>query len=97
MRGIVVNAGLAATIAITLLAYELGVLAPANAFFAAAAALILYTGYQFARRDGMPLGQALADIFARPPARPGRRAFHFAYLASVALGLLVMAQTLTRV
>ncbi len=94
MRGYLLNAGLAAVIALTMLAYEFGALAPADAFFGTAAALICYTGHQFARREGMPLTEALADIFARPPAQPRSRAFHFAYLASAALGLLVMIQTL---
>lgn len=96
MRGFLLNAGLAAVVTVTVLTYELGLLAPADAFFCAAAALICYTGYQFAKRDGMPLGQALADIFARPPEQPRRRAFHFTYLISAALGLLVMIQTLTK-
>lgn len=97
MRGTIVNTALAAAAALTMLGHELGVLAPADAFFAAAAAVILYTGYQFAKRDGMPLGEAVADIVARPPARARGRAFHFVYLMSVVLGLVVMAQTLTRV
>lgn len=97
MRGILVNIGPAAAVALTMLAYELGALAPADAFFGVAAALICYTGYQFARREGMPLGKALADIFARPPAQARPRAYHFAYLLAVALGLVVMAQTLTQV
>ncbi|MFP3942370.1 MAG: hypothetical protein ACLFWF_00650 [Alphaproteobacteria bacterium] len=96
MRGAVINLGLAAIIALTMLAYELGLLAPADAFFGAAAPLIFYTGYQFAKREGMALGDALADIFARPPVQPRRRAFHFAYLISAVLGLVVMIQTLAQ-
>jgi hypothetical protein len=96
MRGLIVNIGLATIIAVTMLAYELGMLAPANAFFGTAAPLICYTGYQFLRREGMTLPEALADIFARPPAQRRRRAFHFAYLASVALGLMVMIQAVSQ-
>ena len=96
MRGLIVNIGLAAITAVTVLAYELGALAPADAFLGAAAPLICYTGYQFVKREGMPLGEALADIFARPPTQSRRRAFHFAYLGSVALGLMVIIQALTQ-
>lgn len=97
MRGVMVNAGFVSVLLGLALAFGLGALSPANAFFGVTASIVLYLGYQFARRHGMPLGEAVVDIFARPPAWGRGRALHAIFLATLGLGLFIMAQTLAQV
>lgn len=97
MRGAVVNTVFLAVLLSAALAFKLGIVSPADAFFGVTAPIVLYLGYQFARRHGMPLGEALVDIFARPPASGRGRALHVITLASLGLGLFVMAQALAQV
>ncbi len=87
---------LAATgLAIVFLAFELGGLSPANAFFWSAAVLTFYTAYQFLRRDGMYLGDALSSIFVRPTGSSARMRGYITYMGCAVLGVFVAIQAIT--
>lgn len=72
--------------------YELGGLAPSNAFFLAVSGVALYTGSQFALRDGMPIGAALRSLVAEPASYPLKRIGQISYLAATGLGLAMVTQ-----
>jgi hypothetical protein len=68
-----------------LVLFELGLIAAGDAFFIAAAIMVVFTGQQLIAREHMSFGEALSSIFTRP---------QVAYFACIALGALVTAQVL---
>jgi hypothetical protein len=71
-----------------------GGLSAANAFFCALSIVTVYTGYQLTLRDGMPLIDTMKNIVTRPSEHP-RRAAYLAYVGCLAVGGLVVLQSLT--
>jgi hypothetical protein len=71
--------------AAVLVLFELGMIAAGDAFFIAAAIVVVFTGQQLLAREHMSFGQALSSIFTRP---------QVAYFACIALGAVVTAQVL---
>lgn len=94
VRSYLVNIAAVLTSLLTFLAYETGALLPQNAFFLAAAIVVLYTGYQLAVREGSHLLKAAKDIVWDPSSYP-RRTAYAAYIGSLALGFLIIAQSVT--
>lgn len=65
--------------------YEFRMIAAGDAFFIAAAIVVVFTGQQLIQREHMGFGRAFASIFTRPQA---------AYFACLALAGVVTAQVL---
>ena len=74
-----------------LVLFEMGRIAPGDAFFIAAAIVIMFTGQQLIQRESMGLGEAAASIFTRPASWRSRSSFA-AYFACLALGAFVTLQ-----
>ena len=77
--------------ALVLVLFEMGSVAPRDAFFIAAAIIIVFTGQQFIAREQMGFVEAAKSIVARPESYRNRTSFA-AYVACLALGALVTAQ-----
>jgi len=71
--------------------FELGRIAPGDAFFIAAAIVVVFTGQQLIQREQMGLAQAATTMFTQPKSWRSRTSFA-AYFACLALGTLVAAQ-----
>ena len=71
--------------------FELGSIARGDAFFIAAAMVILFTGQQLIARENMGLAEAATSMFTQPRTYRSRASFA-AYFACLALGALVTAQ-----
>ncbi|MFN8948102.1 MAG: hypothetical protein ACK6DM_07655 [Alphaproteobacteria bacterium] len=74
-----------------LVMFELGQVAPRDAFFLAAAIVIIFTGQQFIARENMGFVEAARAIVTRPRSYRSRTTYA-AYVACLMLGLLVTAQ-----
>ena len=74
-----------------LVLFEMGRIAPGDAFFIAAAIVIVFTGQQLIQREHMGLAEATSSIFTRPASWRSRSSFA-AYFACLALGALVTLQ-----
>lgn len=94
MRSYLVNISAVLSMTLAFLAYETGTLLPQNAFFIAAAIVVLYTGYQLAVREGSHLLKAARDIVWEPSSYP-RRTAYAAYIGSLALGFVIIAQSVS--
>lgn len=81
-----------ALMGLVLFLFEAGQMAPRDAFFIACAIVIVFTGQQFIAREDMGFVEA-AKAIAAPDTYRSRTAFA-AYVACVALGLLVTAQVM---
>ena len=84
----VLTVGLMAAV---LVLFELGRIAPGDAFFIATAIVIVFTGQQLIQREHMGLSEAAMSIFTRPASWRSRSSFA-AYFACLALGALVTLQ-----
>ena len=85
---------LAAGLMIAVLAlFELGQIAPRDAFFLAATIVIIFTGQQFIAREDMGFLEAARAIATRPRSYRNRTTYA-AYVACLMLGLLVTAQVM---
>jgi len=93
MQSIIGNVVAAAAMVVTALMYELGVLAPGDAFFAVAAVLLMFTATQLIARENQPLRDAVVSMFTNPASYGGRGAFA-AYVGSTVIGMIVIVQTL---
>ena len=81
----VLNVLIVALMAAVLGLYEFRMIAAGDAFFIAAAIVVVFTGQQLIQREHMGFGPAFASIFTRPQA---------AYFACLALAGVVTAQVL---
>lgn len=78
-------------LSIIVLAFELGGMAPANAFFWAAFVLIGFTAYQFVRFEGWKFSDAARAIFL--PGKGGVLSFaYLSYIGVAAVSALVAIQ-----
>lgn len=84
----IVTVGLMAAV---LVLFQLGQIASGDAFFIAAAIVIVFTGQQLIARERMGFAQAAASIFTQPRTFRSRASFA-AYFACLALGAVVTAQ-----
>ena len=89
----IANALIVALMAAVLVLFELGMIAAGDAFFIAAAIVVVFTGQQVIAREHMTFGEAATSIFTRPQTFRSRSSFA-AYFACLALGGLVTAQAL---
>jgi hypothetical protein len=76
-----------------LVMFELGQIAPRDAFFIAASVVIVFTGQQFITRESMGFMEAAKSIAVRPQSYRSRTSYA-AYVTCLALGLLVTAQVM---
>jgi hypothetical protein len=74
-----------------LVVFELGQVAPRDAFFLAAAIVIIFTGQQFIARQDMGFVEAARAMATRPQSYRSKTTYA-AYVACLVLGLLVTAQ-----
>ena len=74
-----------------LVMFELGQIAPRDAFFIATSIVIVFTGQQFISRENMGFLEAAKSIVVRPQSYRSRTSYA-AYVACLVLGLLVTAQ-----
>jgi len=86
----IVAAGLMIAVLVT---FELGQVAPRDAFFLAAAIVIIFTGQQFIARQDMGFIEAARAIATRPQSYRSRTTYA-AYVACLTLGLLLTAQVI---
>jgi hypothetical protein len=86
----ILTVGLMASV---LVLFELGKIAGGDAFFIAAAIVVVFTGQQLIAREQMGFAQAAASIFTKPRTFRSRSLFA-AYFACLGLGALVTAQVL---
>ena len=87
----IANVLIVGLMAAVLVLFEIGRIAPGDAFFIAAAIVILFTGQQLIQREHMGLAEAATSIFTRPASWRSRSSFA-AYFACLALGALVTLQ-----
>lgn len=80
-----------ALMASVLVLFELGKIASGDAFFIAAAIVVVFTGQQLIAREQMGFAEAAASIFTRPKTFRSRSLFA-AYFACLGLGALMTAQ-----
>lgn len=86
----ILTVGLMASV---LVFFELGAIAAGDAFFIAAAIVVVFTGQQLIAREQMGFAQAATAIFTKPQTFRSRSLFA-AYFACLGLGALVTAQVL---
>lgn len=89
----IVNLSIVALMVAVLVLFELGMIAAGDAFFIAAAVVVVFTGQQLIAREHMSFGEAASSIFTRPQTFRSRSSFA-AYFACLGLGALVTAQVL---
>lgn len=89
----IINGLVVATMAGVLVLFELGMIAPGDAFFIAAAIIVVFTGQQLIARENMGFAQAAASMFTQPQTWRSRSSFA-AYFVCLGLGALVTAQAL---
>ncbi len=94
MRSLIWNFVAVSVVVLSTVAFEVGYVAPRDAFFIAFTVLAIYTGNQLLARENQPLGQALASIFTKP-ASHGSSASYLSGLVVAGLSTLVVAQVLT--
>ncbi len=80
-------------ITVSAVLFELGMLAPGDAFFAIGITLLIYTGYQLAARENQPLRVAVVNMFTNPSSYSQRGAFA-AFIGTAVVGTTVILQTL---
>jgi len=72
--------------------YEFGMIAPGDAFFIAAAIVVVFTGHQLIARENMGLAKAATSMLV-PQTYRSRSSFA-AYFVCLALGAVVTTQVL---
>lgn len=87
----IINVLVVALMGAVLVLFELGRVAPGDAFFLAAAIVVVFTGQQLIQREQMGLAQAATTMFTEPKSWRSRSSFA-AYYACLALGALVTVQ-----
>ena len=94
MRSLFWNIVAVSTVVLATVAYEVGFVAPRDAFFIAFTVLAIYTGNQLLARENQPLGEALTSIFTKPASHSSS----LSYVSAIVVGglsTLVVAQVLT--
>jgi hypothetical protein len=76
-----------------LVMFELGQIAPRDAFFIASSIVIVFTGQQFISRESMGFMEAAKSIVVRPQSYRSRTSYA-AYVTCLVIGLLVTAQVM---
>ena len=71
--------------------FQVGMIAPGDAFFLAVAIILVFTGQQIIAREHMGLYAATHSLVARPETYNSRLGY-LAYVACLAVGLLVTIQ-----
>lgn len=94
MRSLIWNIVAVSVVVLSTVAFEVGYVAPRDAFFIAFTVLAIYMGNQLLARENQPLGQALASIFTKP-ASHGSSISYLSGLVVAGLSTLVVAQVLT--
>ncbi len=89
----VLNVLIVGLMAAVIVLFELGRVAPGDAFFIAAAIVILFTGQQLIAREQMSFAEAASAMFTRPRSWRSRSSFA-AYFVCLALGAAVTLQVL---
>jgi hypothetical protein len=87
----IVNGLVVVLMGAVLVLFELGRIAPGDAFFIAAAIVVVFTGQQLIQREQMGLTQAATTMFTQPKSWRSRTSFA-AYFVCLALGTLVAVQ-----
>ena len=96
MRHIVLNALATIAAAFVFIGFEFGLMSTANAFFAAATIVILYTSFLLTWREGQPLFATMKALLTEPKAHP-RRSAYLTYIAVMAVGGLVLLQSTAQI
>jgi len=86
-----VNISAIAASILVVLGFVTGLVSVSNSFFFALSLVTIYTGYQLALRDGLPVVAVMRSIFTRPSAYP-RRAAYLSYVGCMVVGSIVLAQ-----
>ncbi len=71
--------------------FQLGLIAPGDAFFLAVAIVLVFTGQQLIAREDMGLAAAAHSLVTRPESYRSRLGY-LSYVACLALGVLVAVQ-----
>ena len=71
--------------------FQLGLIAPGDAFFLAVAIVLVFTGQQLIAREDMGLAAAAHSLVTRPESYRSRLGY-VSYVACLALGVLVAVQ-----
>ena len=71
--------------------FQLGMIAPGDAFFLAAAIVLVFTGQQIIAREHMDLYAAAHSLVTRPDSYRSRVGYA-AYVACLAVGVLITVQ-----
>ena len=74
-----------------LVLFQLGRVAPGDAFFLAAAVVVVFTGQQLIQREQMGFARAATTMFTEPKSWRSRSSFA-AYFACLVIGALVAVQ-----
>ncbi|GAA6154642.1 hypothetical protein [Pyruvatibacter sp.] len=93
MQTMIGNFVAAAAMVVTVVLFEMGLMAPGNAFFAVTLVILMFTANQLIARENQPLRDAVVNMFTNPASYAGRGTFA-AYVGSTALGAIVIVQTL---
>ena len=72
-------------------AFQVGALAPGDAFFAAIAIVLVFTGQQIIAREHMTFFAATHSLFTRPDSYRSRVGY-LSYFACLAVGALIAVQ-----
>ena len=94
MRSLIWNIIAVSTVVLSTVLFEVGFVAPRDAFFIAFTVLAIYTGNQLLARENQPLGQAFASIFMKPASHSSSVGYVSALVVG-GLSTLVVAQVLT--
>jgi len=87
----IINGLVVATMVGVLALFELGMIAPGDAFFIAVAIVVVFTGQQLIAREQMGLAQAASSMFTQPQTWRSRSSLA-AYFVCLGLAALVTAQ-----
>jgi len=88
----IINVSVVVLMGAVLALYEVGMIAPGDAFFIAAAIVVVFTGQQLIAREKMGFAEAASSMLV--PRTYRSRSSFAAYFACLALGALVTAQVL---
>ena len=87
----IASALIVAAMAAVFALFQLKMIAPGDAFFIAAAIVVVFTGQQLIAREHMSLGEAATSILTQPASWRSRMSFA-AYIVCLALGAVMTAQ-----
>ena len=85
------NLLLAAAAAVVAAGFQVGMIAPGDAFFLAIAIVLVFTGQQIIAREHMGLYAAAHSLFTRPESYRSRVGY-LSYVACLAVGVLITVQ-----